>query len=313
MPAPRRGQANAMRLPLPVGTVQEFAGADTVHSGVSSVDKSLVDANAGRLPSWRSASGAFVKQGEDSPRRAGWLREPLAYSPATAVDDEDLLDRLNAIFRDAFDHDIIPTLTDVACAAGYSSIVQMTNDARRKGPERMRHISRTLSAIQSYYERLALEGNKVALELLRTIPQFDALESAEQIATRAFAPTPHEVVVTLAGMERQADRGRDLSPLDAYNQLIAEPTFMDISNAVQLVADEDGVFGLPLAATRHEVPQPQTTSPQSQTEQTDPEPQAQSASSTPAPDAPIEEGCGLSGVPIANNNPHPTPSNHGRA
>lgn len=300
MSAPRRGQANAVRLPLPVGTLQEFAGADTVHPGVSSVDKSLVDADAGRLPSWRSASGAFVKQGEDSPQRAGWLREPLDYSPATAVDDADLGERLNAIFRDAFDHDILPTLTDVACAAGYSSIVQMTNDARRKGPERMRHISRTLSAVQSYYERLALGGNKVALELLRTIPQFDALESAEQVATRAFAPSPHEVVVTLAGMERQADRGRDLSPLDAYNQLIAEPTFMDISNAVQLVADEDGVFGLPLEATRGEPTRGEA--PRSQNVG------LEGQSATSQPQEPVEVQISTDGVIVDDTNPYPTPA-----
>jgi hypothetical protein len=245
MPSSNRSEADAGRLFGTVVKVPTGAWPDSVYSNLSSVDNSLVDARAGRLPSWRSDAGVFVKVCEDSPRRAAWLREPLSYEPATEADDQDISIRLNAIFRDAFEHNIVPTLTDVACAAGYSSIVQMVNDARRKGPVRMRHISRTLSAVQSYYERAAFEGNKVALELLKTLPQFDALESPEQIATRAFAPAPHEVLVTLSGMEKRADRGRELSPMDAYNQLIAEPTFQDVSNAVELVVGEDGVFGLP--------------------------------------------------------------------
>lgn len=245
MPASHRSETDPMRLPSAIRKVPPGFGSDPLCAGVSPVDKSLVDADAGRLPSWRSAAGVFVKQNEGGETRANWLREPCTYEPATEASDGELESRLNAIFRDAFDNELVPTLTDVAGAAGYSSVVQMCNDARRKGPARMRAISRALSAVQSYYERIALSGNRMALEILRTIPQFDALESPEQIATRAFAPQPSEIVVRLAGMERHEDRGKELSPMDAYNQLIAEPTFSDIASATTLVQDEDGVFVLP--------------------------------------------------------------------
>ena len=122
----------------------------------------------------------------------------------------------------------------------------MCNDARRKGPQRMRLVTRALLAMTAYYERLAQEGNRIALAILERIPQFDDLEAPEQVATRAFAPQPQEHIVHLTGMDRKEDRGRDLSPLDAYNQIIGKPSFEDIANSIELEAGEDGVFQVPL-------------------------------------------------------------------
>ena len=122
----------------------------------------------------------------------------------------------------------------------------MCNDARRKGPQRMRLITRALLAMTAYYERMAQEGNRVALSILERIPQFDDLEAPEQVATRAFAPQPQEHIVHLSGMDRKEDRGRDLSPLDAYNQIIGKQSFEDISSSIELEEDEDGVFQVPL-------------------------------------------------------------------
>jgi hypothetical protein len=47
-------------------------------------------------------------------------------------------------------------------------------------------------------------------------------------------------------MDRREDRGRELSPLDAYNQIIGKQSFEDIANSIELEADEDGVFQVPL-------------------------------------------------------------------
>jgi hypothetical protein len=160
-------------------------------------------------------------------------------------DDVELSTRLNFIFEDAFDNGIVPALSEVVGACGYSSIIQMCNDARRKGAARMRIVTRALLAITAYYERAAAEGSRVALAILERIPQFDDLEAAEQVATRAFAAAPQEHIMHLSGMENKSDRGKNLSPLDAYNQIIAEPTFEDISNAIKLEENEDGVFSLP--------------------------------------------------------------------
>ena len=157
----------------------------------------------------------------------------------------DLRQRLNTIFADAYDSEIIPALSEVVGACGYSSIIQMINDARRKGAKRMRVITRALLAITAYYERMAAEGNRVALSILERIPQFDDLEAMEQVATRAFAPQPQEHVVHLSGIERKGDRGRDLSPLDAANQILGASTFEEISEAIQLEEGEDGVFAVP--------------------------------------------------------------------
>lgn len=217
-----------------------------MRAGVSPVDKSLVDGSPSRLPSWRSDAGVLVRTTSESKVMPLWLREPCTYSPATEQDDSELTTRLNVIFSDFFDNDAVPALAEVVGACGYSSVVQMCNDARRKGPQRMRAITRALLAITAYYERLAQEGNRIALSILERIPQFDDLEAPEQVATRAFAPQPQEHIVHLTGMDRKEDRGRDLSPLDAYNQIIGKQSFEDISNSIPLEEDEDGVFSIPL-------------------------------------------------------------------
>jgi hypothetical protein len=161
------------------------------------------------------------------------------------ADDRTLKQRLNTIFADAFDSEIVPALSEVVGACGYSSIIQMINDARRKGASRMRVVTRALLAITAYYERMAADGNRIALSILERIPQFDDLEAMEQIATRAFAPQPMEHIVHLTGMERRSDRGRDLSPLDAANQILGKGTFEEIAAAIELEQDEDGVFAVP--------------------------------------------------------------------
>lgn len=161
-------------------------------------------------------------------------------------DDTNLATRLNVIFEDYFDNDQVPALSEVVGACGYSSVVQMCNDARRKGPQRMRLVTRALLAMTAYYERMAAEGNRIALTILERIPQFDDLEPVEQVATRAFGAAAQEHIVHLTGMDKREDRGRELSPLDAYNQIISQPSFEDISNSIELEEDGDGVFSIPL-------------------------------------------------------------------
>jgi hypothetical protein len=161
-------------------------------------------------------------------------------------DDTTLATRINLVFEDFFDNEHVPALAEVVGACGYSSVIQMCNDARRKGPQRMRLVTRALLAMTAYYERMAAEGNRVALSILERIPQFDDLEAPEQVATRAFAQQPVEHIVHLTGMDKREDRGKDLSPLDAYNQIISQPSFEDISNNIELEEGEDGVFSIPL-------------------------------------------------------------------
>lgn len=217
----------------------------TLYSGVPSVDKSLHDESPQRLPSWRSAAGVLVKTSDDGPRRPSWLRKPCTYKPMVDEDDTTLETRLDVIFSDYFDSEEVPALAEVVGACGYSSIVQMCNDARRKGPQRMRLITRALLAMSAYYERMAAEGNRIALTILERIPQFDDLEPVEQVATRAFAPQAQEHIVHLSGMDKREDRGKELSPLDAYNQIITQPSFEDISASIELEEDADGVFAIP--------------------------------------------------------------------
>jgi hypothetical protein len=229
-----------------------------MRSDLPAVDESLHDEGAGRLPSWRSSGGLLVKAQEHHRVKAAWLREPCTYKPAVEATTTDLAQRLNLIFAEAFDNDELPGLATVVGACGYSSIAQMINDARRKGAERMRVITRALLAITAYYESEAAKGNRTALSILERIPQFDDLESAEQVATRAFAQQPQEHVVYLAGMERREDRGRELSPLEAANRILQVGSFEEIAAAIELEEDEDGCFAVPLPpeASTTEAPEP---------------------------------------------------------
>jgi len=98
----------------------------------------------------------------------------LDYTPAAAIEDEELFERFNGYFEDCFDNDHAPTLSDMTAHAGYESVVQMVNDARRHGPVRMRGMSRAILAIQAHYEELAQLGHRHALAILERIPQFDS-------------------------------------------------------------------------------------------------------------------------------------------
>lgn len=187
-----------------------------------------------------------MKMSDEGSRRPAWLRAPCSYEPMVEQDDTSLATRLNIVFADYFDNDHVPALAEVVGACGYSSVVQMCNDARRKGPKRMRLITRALLAMTAYYERMAAEGNRIALAILERIPQFDDLEPVEQVATRAFAPQAQEHIVHLTGMDKREDRGKELSPLDAYNQIIQNPSFEDISNDIELKEDADGIFTIPM-------------------------------------------------------------------
>lgn len=250
MPASDRSQADPSLVrstvrKVPPSLADSFS-LGPLRSGVSSIDKSLNDDEPGRLPSWRSHAGVLIRNTDESRAMPLWLRQPCTYSPAVEQDDIELATRVNVVFADFFDSDTVPALAEVVGACGYSSVIQMCNDARRKGPQRMRLVTRALLAMTAYYERIAAEGNRVALSILERIPQFDDLEAPEQVATRAFAPQPQEHVMHLVGMDRKEDRGRELSPLDAYNQIIGKQSFEDIANSIQLEADEDGVFQVPL-------------------------------------------------------------------
>lgn len=250
MLATTRSKADADRLQRPVRKVppslaDSFA-IGPLRADLPPVDKSLNDESPVRLPSWRSHAGVLVRNTDEGAVRPLWLRSPCSYSPAVEQDDTELATRLNIVFSDFFDNDTVPALAEVVGACGYSSVVQMCNDARRKGAGRMRLVTRALLAMTAYYERMAAEGNRVALSILERIPQFDDLEAPEQVATRAFAPQPQEHIVHLTGMDRKEDRGRDLSPLDAYNQIIGKQSFEDIANSIELEADADGVFQVPL-------------------------------------------------------------------
>lgn len=241
MPTTQTKQATYSKLLEPVLCFEKEARAHH-----TSIDSTIVDTSPTKLPSWRSDAGILVRTTTDSEARPQWLRNPCTYEPATDQDDTEVATRLNVIFEDFFDNDQVPALAEVVGACGYSSVVQMCNDARRKGPARMRTITRALLAMTAYYERMAAQGNRVALTILERIPQFDDLEAPEQVATRAFAPQPQEHIMHLSGMDKRADIGKDLSPLDAYNQIMAHPSFEDISANIELEEDEDGVFSVPL-------------------------------------------------------------------
>ena len=244
MPNTQAKQATYSKLLEPVLCFKKEAPAHC-----APIDSTVVDASPAKLPSWRSDAGVLVRTTDDAELRPGWMRNPCTYNSATDKDDVELATRLNIVFEDFFDNNQVPALAEVVGACGYSSVVQMCNDARRKGATRMRTITRALLAMTAYYERMAANGNRVALSILERIPQFDDLEAPEQVATRAFAPQPQEHIVHLSGMDRKEDHGRDLSPLDAYNQIIAKPSFEDISDSINLEADPDGVFTVPLGDT----------------------------------------------------------------
>ena len=174
--------------------------------------------------------------------RSAWRRSPARAPAAVEYSPEQLLDSLNAYFVERYDQNEHPTLCDMAGAAGFDSVTQLVNHARRQGGQTMRGISRGILAVAAAYEELAQEGNRSAANLLALMPNFDSKEPADQKPQRPFLPQ-QEVNLNITGVTRLITHGAQLSEQEAYLQLIKHKTYEEISAEVlETEQGNDGDF-----------------------------------------------------------------------
>jgi hypothetical protein len=139
---------------------------------------------------------------------------------------------VDAYFEEQFDQGEHPTFCDLAGAAGFDSITQMVNHARRKGGDAMRAVSRSFLAVGAAYEEQAQQGSRTAVRMLETMPQFDTEEVAAQAPERPFQITK-DVNLKISGVVQQEDVGSHMSPQQAYLELIKHKTYQEVEEAVE--------------------------------------------------------------------------------
>lgn len=163
--------------------------------------------------------------------RPAWRRTPCSSAPAgaaTKLKPKELFKKMNNYFAKCYDAGEHPMLCDVAGDAGFDSVTQLTNHARRQGGETMRGISRAVLAVAAGYEEQAQAGSRHAMTLLGLMPEFDSKEPSDQIPGQSFLPK-RQYYVDITGLNRTQDRGKELSPQEAYLQLIKYKTYEEIA------------------------------------------------------------------------------------
>jgi len=132
-------------------------------------------------------------------------------------------------------------LTDMALAAGFDSLAQVTNHARRHGGEIMRVISRALLAISVEYEELLQKGGKTAAWMLEKMDNFDSLEPTGQLPVRFFRSSS-DVNLRISGLVSSPEqRGMELTAQEAYLQLIKHKSYDDMRPILQ-AQQQEGEF-----------------------------------------------------------------------
>lgn len=162
--------------------------------------------------------------------RPAWRRSPTRANKAVRLSYDELCDIVDAYFEGQYDQGEHPTFCDMAGAAGFDSVTQMVNHARRKGGDAMRAISRSFLAIGAAYEEQAQQGSRTAARLLETMPQFDTEEVASQAPERPFQ-IAKDVNLKISGVVQREDIGSHMSPQQAYLEMIKHKTYQEIEGA----------------------------------------------------------------------------------
>ncbi len=174
----------------------------------------------------------------DLPVRPSWRRAPTRAFKASKKRTEKMFDDIDAYFTNKYNNGEHPTLCDMAGAAGFDSVTQMVNHARRNGGEVMRGISRGMLAVAAGYEDQAQEGSRHAVTMLSVIPQFDSEEPAEQVPQRPFMQQK-DINLNISGVDSTTTRGAHLTEQEAYLQLIKYKTYEEIRSGVLDASQDD--------------------------------------------------------------------------
>jgi hypothetical protein len=175
--------------------------------------------------------------------RPSWRRRPIGHDVGVRKSPKRLFEDLNTYFEKEYDSGQHPTLCDMAGAAGFESVTQMVNHARRHGKEVMYGIGRGLLAVAAGYEEQAQEGGRHAVTILGLIPEFDSEEPASQAPQRPFSPQ-RDINLNITGVHRPADQGAQLTDQEAYLQLIKHKTYEEVAPMLEAEQTEDGDYAV---------------------------------------------------------------------
>ena len=133
-----------------------------------------------------------------------WRRNPITAKRPIGT-DSDILHHMDNHCAERYDSGKNVRLCDLAGEAGFESVTQMINHARRRGGKVMEGISRGMLVVAAGYEDLAARGNKTALHMLSLIPQFDSFDPPNQTPQRPFL-VQKDINIQVSGVSRKESR-----------------------------------------------------------------------------------------------------------
>jgi hypothetical protein len=163
--------------------------------------------------------------------------------------DGEIIDALNAYFNIQYDNNRPVSYCDMAGAAGFDSITQLLNTARRRGGPVMRAISRCFLAVGAEYEDGGREGSKTALAMLSKLAEFDSQEDKSQAPSLPFSPR-HELTLNVKGVQQEDNTLRNLTPQQAYIRVIRAKSIEEIPIQVSEEDDDSEVRVLDIEIDR---------------------------------------------------------------
>lgn len=170
-----------------------------------------------------------------------WRIRPTRAPLAVQMTESDLLGRIDDYFERTHKAGLRPTLCDLAGEAGFDSVEQLINHARRRGKTTMRGISRALTAVAATYEDLVQQGNRQAQLILQQIPQFDTENHQAAPPVRSFEPR-YQIPIHIVGVARPEDQGRQMTEQEAYMKLIKNKTYQD-AEVIDVQLNAEGTYG----------------------------------------------------------------------
>jgi hypothetical protein len=141
-------------------------------------------------------------------------------------EDAELQYRIDEYFALCEERGKRPLITELALALGCSGPTELRRMGMRR-PGIRRAISRAMTFVASHYEgMIGTVSGPGPIFMLKNIPDFDEYEPRGSTANYAFREDI-QVDTGTRGAEDPRDRGRELSPREAYLQLIHSDTVIE--------------------------------------------------------------------------------------
>lgn len=194
-------------------------------------------------PSIPAALSVIGDDDEEITPLPSYMVKPVDAAEEKKLAKTERIREINRYFEWCATHKRQPRLTGLALAAGYAGVAAMRRDAQRI-PELRYAIGRAFTAVAAAYEEHIEPGVNcsAALFIMKNVPDFDPADASYSPPSYSFKERG-EIEVKVHGVHSAEDEGKDLSPREAYLQLIKNRVIeTEPVETIETQQTDDGVF-----------------------------------------------------------------------